>query len=66
IEDNFFELGGDSILIMKLMTAIHKKFSIQLPMNVLFEYPTISNLEKYLQVLMLDAEEPESNESFEI
>jgi amino acid adenylation domain-containing protein len=42
--DDFFELGGHSILATQVMVRIRAAFSIEVPMAVLFECPTIRQL----------------------
>jgi len=44
IYDNFFELGGHSLLIMRLATQIQHVFSIEIPLRIIFELPTICSL----------------------
>ena len=44
IEDNFFDLGGHSLLAIRLVSAVRKAFGAELPMNDVFDYPTISLL----------------------
>jgi thioesterase domain-containing protein/acyl carrier protein len=44
ILDDFFELGGHSLLATRLMARIKEKFSVQLTIAMLFEYPTIKLL----------------------
>lgn len=41
--DNFFDLGGHSLLAVKLMTLIEKKFKKHIPMNALFQNPTLKS-----------------------
>ena len=42
--DNFFEIGGDSILAMQVVVRIRAALSIELPIRILFENPTIEKL----------------------
>lgn len=49
IRDNFFELGGHSLLTVQLMTEINKKFGVEMPLSILFEYDTIAHLAHLLQ-----------------
>lgn len=44
IEDNFFELGGNSLLAVRLMARLRKKFNREFPVTLLFESATISSL----------------------
>jgi acyl-CoA synthetase (AMP-forming)/AMP-acid ligase II/acyl carrier protein len=39
--DNFFELGGHSILAMQVMTRLRSRLSIEIPMKLLFQFPTL-------------------------
>ncbi|WP_456279946.1 surfactin non-ribosomal peptide synthetase SrfAA [Bacillus sp. K7] len=53
IFDNFFETGGHSLKAMTLLTKIHKQTGAHIPLQYLFENPTIAAL----------AEEAEHRES---
>ena len=44
IHDNFFEAGGDSLAATRFISRIHKVIGVALPLNVLFDYPTISGV----------------------
>jgi len=46
IRDSFFDLGGHSILVMRLMSRIHREFNVKPGMSQLFGQPTIENLAK--------------------
>mgnify|MGYP006276447399 CR=1 FL=1 len=48
VRDNFFELGGDSMLAIRLMSAIKAKFERQLPLTILIDNPTIWSLARVL------------------
>lgn len=43
-KDNFFELGGHSLLAMQLIARIHSSLSLEVPMRLPFEYPTVEKL----------------------
>jgi thioesterase domain-containing protein/acyl carrier protein len=48
IDQNFFAIGGDSLLAVCLFAKIEEEFDVNLPANLLFEYPTIAALSKEL------------------
>lgn len=41
---SFFDLGGHSVLAMQVMTRVHASLSLQVPVRLLFESPTIEKL----------------------
>ena len=49
VEDNFFEIGGQSLLAVNLFTKIEQEFGKTLPLNSLFQAPTIKQLAQILQ-----------------
>ena len=50
INDNFFELGGHSLLAMRLVSYMESKLQITVPIHILFQFSSISELSKYLEV----------------
>ena len=44
VTDNFFELGGHSLLAIQVMSDIGEKFQLILPLQSLFESPTVAEL----------------------
>ncbi|HZU79957.1 MAG TPA: amino acid adenylation domain-containing protein, partial [Acidimicrobiales bacterium] len=44
VTDDFFASGGHSILAFRVMNSISKRFQIDLPVRLLFQYPTIESL----------------------
>ncbi len=49
IHDDFFELGGDSLLGTRVATQVHKMYRAKLPMQVLFDKPTIAEVASHLE-----------------
>ena len=44
VRDDFFELGGDSLLLVRLLSAIEKDFGIRLSVDAMLRNPTIEQL----------------------
>lgn len=44
INDNFFDLGGDSLKVAQVATRIRDAFNVDIPLRLIFEGPTISDL----------------------
>jgi amino acid adenylation domain-containing protein len=44
IDDNFFELGGHSLLATQVISRARQTFEIEIPLQALFEQPTIAGL----------------------
>jgi len=42
--DDFFRLGGHSMLAVRLMTQLRRRFDVDLPLSALFESPTLRGL----------------------
>jgi amino acid adenylation domain-containing protein len=52
IHDNFFELGGHSLLAIRVISHLRDVFNVELPLNSLFENPTIEALlSKIVEIL---------------
>ena len=49
VNDDFFELGGHSLLAIRLISAIRKEFTVEMPIGDIFEYSTIESLQVRLQ-----------------
>ncbi|MGA2795843.1 MAG: phosphopantetheine-binding protein, partial [Roseiarcus sp.] len=48
IDDNFFELGGGSLTLVRVQSMIGERARRDIPIIVLFRYPTIRALSSYL------------------
>ncbi len=52
IYNTFFELGGDSISATQIISSIREAFHVELPIQLLFDTPTIAALAEYLENIM--------------
>jgi acyl-coenzyme A synthetase/AMP-(fatty) acid ligase/acyl carrier protein len=42
VDDNFFDLGGDSLVAMRLISHVAKRFQAEIPLQFLFRSPTVA------------------------
>ncbi|MEO6802466.1 MAG: amino acid adenylation domain-containing protein, partial [Granulicella sp.] len=49
VDDNFFDLGGHSLLLVRLFSRINREFGTNLPITIIFETRTLSELAKALK-----------------
>lgn len=47
--DNFFDAGGNSVSILQIKRALKELHEIEVPVAILFQYPTIRTLAAYLE-----------------
>ncbi|MBG9913393.1 peptide synthetase [Bacillus sonorensis] len=48
IDENFFEIGGHSLKAMAVTSRILKELGVEVPVNVMFESPTIAAIAAYI------------------
>jgi amino acid adenylation domain-containing protein len=54
IHDNFFELGGHSILGAQVISRVQKAFKTELPLRLLFEFPTVAAFAEQMAAIRKD------------
>lgn len=52
LDDDFFALGGDSLLALQIISSLKTDYNTDIPLAILFEYPTISRLATALDNLI--------------
>ncbi|MBK1986127.1 amino acid adenylation domain-containing protein [Sphaerospermopsis aphanizomenoides BCCUSP55] len=50
MNDNFFELGGHSLLATQVTSRIRQKLNQEIPLSLLFAFPTISQLSAQISI----------------
>ena len=53
IYDNFFELGGNSLIATRINSRLRKTFDLDLPLQSVFEKPTIHAIAEHIQALKI-------------
>jgi amino acid adenylation domain-containing protein len=51
INDNFFDLGGHSLLAIQVISRCRQLFLVEIPLQILFEKPTIAQLSDHIRTL---------------
>ena len=49
IDDNFFDLGGTSLAAVRMVSLYHHRFDKEIPPVKVFQYPTVSQLCRFLE-----------------
>jgi len=60
VTGNFFDLGGHSLLAMQLIAQVREQLQIELPLQCLFEHPSIAQLAAYIDQQTQSALKPAS------
>jgi acyl transferase domain-containing protein/thioesterase domain-containing protein/acyl carrier protein len=58
VEDNFFDLGGHSLIAVRLFAKVKAAFSVDFPISILFEAPTIRKCANLIIERVGDVESP--------
>lgn len=66
VYDNFFELGGHSLLGVRMISHIRKRLNVTVPVHAIFQFPTVSDLSKYLSINLNDKAVDDTTEEMEI
>ena len=51
VKDNFFEIGGHSIMATRLTFQLRQAFNFDMPLNLLYQYPTVEKLSAAIEGL---------------
>jgi acyl carrier protein len=52
-DDDFFDLGGDSLLVTQFVSRLSEMFPVELPLDSVYDKPTIANIARVLETLLL-------------
>ncbi|UII31861.1 amino acid adenylation domain-containing protein [Fulvivirga ulvae] len=63
---NFFKNGGHSLLATRMISMIQDKFEVSFPVRVVFQYPTIQSLAKYIRIINKEAAPADEYDTIDI
>ncbi len=52
-DGNFFDLGGHSLVATKLIARLRERFQLNLPLKLLFEHPTIAEISREIEAILV-------------
>ncbi len=59
VDDHFLALGGHSLLAIRVLGKLSRRFGVRLPLNAVFERPTIAQLAAHVDTLVADGSSQE-------
>lgn len=62
VHDNFFDIGGHSLAASRAIVQIREQFSIDIPLNVLFDMTTVEKLASYIKAAQWAIQSSEQHE----
>ncbi|HEX8560263.1 MAG TPA: amino acid adenylation domain-containing protein [Pyrinomonadaceae bacterium] len=54
VYENFFALGGHSLLALQVIHRVNQTFMVELPMRVIFDYPTVAELSLLIEETIIE------------